>query len=54
MNNSYNRPIYRFHFYDIMPNTLTGLNLTASNAEEIFASATFNFTIYHRENVPQT
>lgn len=54
INNSYNRPIYRFHFKDIMPNTLTGLNLSASNAEEIFASATFNYTIYHRENVPQT
>ena len=54
INNSYNRPLFRFHFDNIMPNTLTALNLQASMAEDLFASATFNFTIYHRENVPQT
>ena len=54
INNSYNRPLFRFHFYNIIPNTLTGLELAAAQSEELFASATFNYTIYRRETVPQT
>lgn len=54
INNSNNRPLFRFHFYNIMPNTLTGLELMAAQSEELFASATFNYTIYRREEVPQT
>ena len=52
MNNSYNRPIYRFHFYNLIPNSLTGLNLMAADANELFATASFNYTIYKREIVP--
>ena len=54
INNSNNRPLFRFQFSNIIPNTLTGLELAAAQSEELFASATFNYTIYHRENVPQT
>jgi hypothetical protein len=54
INNSNNRPLFRFHFYNIIPNTLTGLELAAAQSEELFASATFNYTIYRREEVPQT
>lgn len=53
VNNSYNIPLFRFHFHNIIPNTLSGLDLTSQSAEEMYASATFNFTIYHREIVPQ-
>jgi len=52
LNNSYNRPLFRFHFYHVMPNSLTGLNLMTSDASELIASASFNFTIYKRELVP--
>lgn len=51
INNSYNKPLFRFHFRNIIPNSLTGLNLMAADATEIFASASFNYTIYHREVV---
>lgn len=54
INDSYNRPLYRFHFENIIPNSLMALNLQASDAQEIFASATFNYTIYHREKVDLT
>ena len=51
INNSYNKPLYRFHFYNIIPNTLTGLNLVSADAIELMASATFNYTIFRREVV---
>lgn len=51
LNNSYNRPLFRFHFRNVMPNSLTGLNLMASDANELFATASFNYTIYRRETV---
>lgn len=51
INNSYNKPLYRFHFLNIIPNSLSGLSLTASDANEIYASASFNFTVYRREEV---
>ena len=52
INNSNNLPLYRFHFENIIPNSLSSLMLTAADAGEIFATATFNYTIYHREKVP--
>jgi hypothetical protein len=51
INDSYNLPLYRFHFYNVIPNTLTGLNLMAADANELLASASFNYTIYRREVV---
>jgi len=54
INDSYNRPLYRFHFENIMPNNISGLQLMSLDANEIFASATFNYTIYHREKVDLT
>ena len=51
INDSNNLPLYRFHFYNIIPNTLTGLNLMSADANEMVASASFNYTIYKREVV---
>lgn len=52
INNSYNRPLFRFHFYNIIPTSLTSLQFTAGDANELVASASFNYTIYRREVVP--
>ena len=54
LNNSYNRPLFRFHFKNIIPNSLTGLNLMAADANELVATASFNYTIYRRETVPSS
>ena len=54
INDSYNRPVFRFHFENIIPSNISGIQLMASDANEIFASATFNYTIYHREKVDLT
>ena len=53
VNNSNNLPLYRFHFENIIPNSLSSLMLTATDASEIFASAVFNYTIFHREKIPE-
>lgn len=52
INSSYNRPIYRFHFFHIQPATLSSIDFTASSSDEIIANATFNYTIFRREIVP--
>ena len=51
INDSYNLPIYRFHFNNIIPNSLSSLNLTASDASELNAVGSFNYTIFYREKV---
>ena len=54
INDSYNRPMYRYHFENIMPQSISGIQLMASDANEIFATGIFNFTIFHREKVDLT
>ncbi len=54
INDSYNRPIYRFHFHNIIPSSIGALGLQASDSNDIFANATFNYTIFRREKVNLT
>ena len=51
INNSNNLPVYRLVFEDIIPASLSSLQLSASSSEEHIATASFQYTIFKRERV---